>query len=127
MKISVEYICVKIPYFRFSFNHCKSSPNFLRLPKADHVKVGSVVITRSDVAILDIGLVKSVRNGKPTEIYSRKDKWHNPEPNQYGGINPNHWYDTGIRTTLDKWCQLGHELEDEPWGFYNYWNNRLSG
>lgn len=119
MRISVDYISVTIPYLRFSFSRCKSSPNFLRLPKADHVRVGSVVITRSDVAILDIGLVKSVRDGKPIEIYSRKDK--------YGGINQGHWYDTGIRMTLDKWCQLGHELEDEPWGFYNYWNNRLSG
>lgn len=125
MKVSIDYIHVKVPYLRLSFNHRKNSSAFLQLPKADHVKVGSVVITRSDVAILDIGLVKSVRDGKPTEIYARKSEWCGPEPNQYGGVSSGRWYDTGIRMPLDKWCQLGHDMKDAS-GFYDYWNNRLS-
>lgn len=90
-------------------------------PLADNVRPGSVVITRN---ALDIGLVKSVSDGHPTEVYARKSGYDGERPGQYGGINSVQWYDTGIYMTLDEWILLSHQTNDAA-GFHNYWRDRL--
>lgn len=116
MRISIDYINIKIPIIRFS----KKSEQ--KYPIADNVRVGSVVMTRN---CLDIGWVASIDRGKPKTIYSRYYKSDDckDECPKYGGVDEVTWYDTGVWMTFKDWLRLSEQYNAK--GFNNYWKEKL--
>ena len=90
-------------------------------PVADHVSVGSIVITKS---CLDVGIVGSVSNGRPVTVYARSDFSADNIDRKYGGICSVGWYDTGLVMTMEGWRLLSLEKGDAQ-GFYQYWRDKL--
>lgn len=81
------------------------------------VKIGEVVFTKSETAVLDIGIVKRLN---PLEIYARSTRFdytrfnnYADEPNQYGGVEFCRWYGTGIVIPLEKWKLLSKDVSTE--------------
>ena len=90
-------------------------------PAADHVSVGSIVITRN---CLDVGIVGSVSDGRPVTVYARPDLSVDNIDRKYGGVVSVGWYDTGLVMTMEGWRLLSLEKRDAQ-GFYQYWRDKL--
>lgn len=119
MYIKIDYINVKIPILRLCRGRKRKSKK--RFPPADHVSVGSVVITNY---ALDIGLVAKVRDGKPAEIFARYNSFsHLGQCDRYGGADCVRWFDTGIQMSLEDWIALSNQYDAA--GFHAYWESRL--
>lgn len=74
-------------------------------------KIGEVVFTKSDVSVLDIGIVKRLN---PLEIYTRSTSLDRfGIPCQYGGAEYCRWYWTGIVVTLDMWRNITKDASAE--------------
>lgn len=116
MKISIDYINIKIPIIRF----CKKSKQKYHI--ADNVRVGSIVITRD---CLDVGWVGKVDNGKPIKIYGRCCNFNDKDGGYpcYGDIENITWYDTGIWMVFKDWKHLSEQYNATE--FYNYWRNKV--
>ena len=72
----------------------------LSLLNRNTAKIGEVVFTKSDVTVLDIGIVKRLN---PLEIYTRSTSLdYFGIPCQYGGVEYCRWYGTGIVVSIDK-------------------------
>ena len=71
-------------------------------------KIGEVVFTKSDVTVLDIGIVKRLN---PLEIYARSTSLDRfGIPCQYGGVEYCRWYGTGIVIPVEEWRLLTKDV-----------------
>jgi hypothetical protein len=74
-------------------------------------KIGEVVFTKSDVTVLDIGIIKRIN---PLEIYARSTSLDRfGIPCQYGGVEYCRWYGTGIVVSLDMWRNITKDASAE--------------
>ena len=74
-------------------------------------KIGEVVFTKSNVAVLDIGIVKRLSQ---LEIYTRSTSLDRfGTPCQYGGAEYCRWYGTGIVITVERWWLLTKDVSTE--------------
>ena len=74
-------------------------------------KIGEVVFTKSDVTVLDIGIIKRIN---PLEIYARSTSLDRfGIPCQYGGGEYCRWYGTGIVVSLDMWRNITKDASAE--------------
>lgn len=74
-------------------------------------KIGEVVFTKSNVAVLDIGIVKRLN---PLEIYARSTSLDRfGIPCQYGGAEYCRWYGTGIVIPVERWRLLTKDVSTE--------------
>lgn len=74
-------------------------------------KIGEVVFTKSNVAVLDIGIIKRLN---PLEIYTRSTSLDRfGIPCQYGGVEYCRWYGTGIVISLDMWRNITKDASAE--------------
>ena len=74
-------------------------------------KIGEVVFTKSDVTVLDIGIVKRLN---PLEIYTRSTSLDRfGIPYQYGGAEYCRWYVTGIVIPIERWRLLTKDVSTE--------------
>lgn len=75
------------------------------------IKIGEVVFTKSQTAMLDVGIVKRL---DPLEIYARSTSFdHFGEPGQYGGVEFCRWHGTGIIIPLERWKLLTKDVSTE--------------
>ena len=124
MKLKIEYLNIKIPVLKLSFGKCKNKKED-PCPIADHVSVGSIIITKHG---WDIGFVARVSEGKPTRILSR---YHENPPSgannaAWAEFNVNdgiQWYDTGVKISFREWKELSEKFDASE--FYSYWESRL--
>ena len=74
-------------------------------------KIGEVVFTKSDVTVLDIGIIKRIN---PLEIYARSTSLDRfGIPCQYGGVEYCRWYGTVIVVSLDMWRNITKDASAE--------------
>lgn len=82
-----------------------------RREAAPTIKIGEVVFTKSDVTVLDIGIIKRIN---PLEIYARSTSLDRfGIPCQYGGVEYCRWYGTGIVVSLDMWRNITKDASAE--------------
>ena len=80
-------------------------------PSRNIAKIGEVVFTKSDVTVLDIGIVKRLN---PLEIYTRSTSLDRfGIPCQYGGAEYCRWYGTGIVVSIDMWKNITKDASAE--------------
>lgn len=73
--------------------------------QSNKIHIGEVVYTKSNVCVLDIGLVERLN---PLRVYSRSNRY-NRDGNYktyYGYPEGCNWYGTGIYKTYDEWEDL---------------------
>lgn len=86
----------------------EAAPSLLNRTTA---KIGEVVFTKSNVAVLDIGIVKRLN---PLEIYARSTSLDRfGIPCQYGGAEYCRWYGTGIVIPVERWRLLTKDVSTE--------------
>lgn len=86
----------------------EAAPSLLNRTTA---KIGEVVFTKSNVAVLDIGIVKRLN---PLEIYARSTSLDRfGIPCQYGGAEYCRWYGTGIVIHVERWRLLTKDVSTE--------------
>ena len=86
----------------------EAAPSLLNRTTA---KIGEVVFTKSNVAVLDIGIIKRLN---PLEIYARSTNLDRfGIPCQYGGVEYCRWYGTGIVVSLDMWRNITKDASAE--------------
>lgn len=124
MEVKKDYISIKIPVLKVKLSRHKRKKK-IQYPVADHVSVGSIVMTKN---CLDIGYVSEVSEGKPIRILSRYEEYPpyrvgNNAWAEYGGVNAVRWYDTGIKMSLEEWKKLSKKSDASE--FYAYWIDLL--
>lgn len=67
------------------------------------IHIGEVVYTKSNVCVLDIGLVERLSHFR---VYARYSKYHNNGKLYYGNPRIDRWHGTGIYKTYDEWKYL---------------------
>lgn len=118
MKVILDYVNIKIPFFRFVKTE-KPPHNLVR----NNARVGMIVYTNH---CLDVGIVAEVKDGVPTKIYARYETCLFPHcyfP-EYGAIDTINWYDSGIEMTIDEWKQLSISTKDAG-AFWQYWKDKI--
>ena len=69
----------------------------------DEIYVNEVVYTKSDVCVLDIGLVERLN---PLRVCARSSKYNIDGKAYYGNPSGSNWYGTRIYKTYNKWKDL---------------------
>lgn len=124
MGLKIEYLDIKIPVLKLSFGKCKNKKED-PYPIADHVSVGSVIITKHG---WDIGFVAKTSKGKATRILSIYHEYPSTGTNSnvWAEFNVNdgvQWYDTGVKISFREWKELAEKFDASE--FYSYWRSRL--
>lgn len=71
--------------------------------QSNEIHIGEVVYTKSDVCVLDIGLVERLN---PLRVCARCNKFDGDSKSYYGNPSGSNWYGTGIYKTYDEWKDL---------------------
>lgn len=71
--------------------------------RTDEIHIGEVVYTKTDVCVLDIGLVEKL---SPLRVYARCSKYNKDGKSYYGNPSGCDWYGTGIYKTYNEWKNL---------------------
>ena len=71
--------------------------------QSNEIHIGEVVYTKSNVCVLDIGLVERLSHFR---VYARCSKYHNNGKLYYGNPRIDRWHGTGIYKTYDEWKDL---------------------
>lgn len=67
------------------------------------IHIGEVVYTKSNVCVLDIGLVERLN---PLRVYARSSKYNIDGKAYYGNPSGSNWYGTRIYKTYNEWRDL---------------------
>lgn len=84
------------------YRHQSIQQNNLEI-KTDKIHIGEVVYTKSDVCVLDIGLVESTN---PLRVCARCIYNEGDNKSYYGNPSGSNWYGTGIYKTYNEWKDL---------------------
>ena len=78
---------------------------FRDIPIDGSMQVGDIIYTKAN-AVLDIGMVKSVR---PLEVYSRCTRYDYGYPSLYGAPELCRWYNSGVNVSFVRWKELSYD------------------
>lgn len=82
---------------------------FRDIPIDGSLQVGDIVYTKAN-AVLDIGMVKSVR---PLEVYSRCTRYDSctcgEYPSLYGAPELCRWYNSGVNVSFTRWREISYD------------------
>lgn len=75
----------------------------------NELRIGEIIYTKSDVCVLDIGLIESLH---PFRVYARCSKNSKDTISYYGGASYCNWCGTGILKTYGEWKKLTIDGKD---------------
>lgn len=107
-KKSKENICWRREKDCLFRDRREAAPSLLNRNTA---KIGEVVFTKSNAAVLDIGIIKRLN---PLEIYARSTSLdYFGIPCQYGGAEYCRWYGTDIVIPVERWRLMTKDVSTE--------------